>query len=104
MVLDKQTHQTDGKRKMSYVDYGFGSDEYKFAGCHRFQISRFNPDQPDSGNPIPIKDEARIKFSVQGFTCNPQTGKLSTGRILPWFHSVYVRLLFADGMREVLRR
>ncbi|KAI9901979.1 hypothetical protein N3K66_003796 [Trichothecium roseum] len=93
----------------SYVDYAFGSDQYSFAGCHRFSITRpFPPSpttrvEPTQTQPTPPQ-QIRTRISLEGFTCNPQREKQSMPAIGTWFHSRYAKALFANGIQAVLDR
>lgn len=75
----------------SHIDFGFGSDTTKFAGCHRFRVTR-NPG-----------DENVATISFDSAVGNP----LTRTRTLPWglgvFHLVYSDLLFREGVSEILR-
>lgn len=88
----------------SYVDYGFGSDRYSFAGCHRFSIgSIYQEHCHKAGHTQTVSDnkEPRVEIRLQSFTCNPKSKKMSNISILSWFHRLYAKLLFADGMRKI---
>ncbi|KAI9933629.1 hypothetical protein MW887_008102 [Aspergillus wentii] len=84
-LLDK--HISPGGTK-SYVDYGFGSDEFHFAGCHRFQIRR-----------LPASKEVQIE--LHHFRVNPQKNETLWVEYIEWFHHAYAKALFADGMRSL---
>ncbi|KAJ5490239.1 hypothetical protein N7453_011064 [Penicillium expansum] len=81
-------------QQASYVDYGFGSDEFTFAGCHRFQITR----SPRIGA------EPLVQFELQHFRCNPQNNEPSVAEYIAWFHYVYAKSLFGNAVQSVLRR
>ncbi|KNG84306.1 hypothetical protein ANOM_007261 [Aspergillus nomiae NRRL 13137] len=53
-LIDMHISKASGMEP-SYVDYGFGSDRSRFAGCHRVQVTR---------SPQP-------EISLQQFICNP---------------------------------
>ncbi|KAJ6149833.1 hypothetical protein N7471_001032 [Penicillium samsonianum] len=93
-VLDKQISLKTSGQYTSYIDYGFGSDEFQFAGCHRFQITRL---LPTSGKPL-------VQLELQGFHCNPQRNRPSGTTLFRWFHYIYAKLLFANGVQSVLLR
>jgi hypothetical protein len=76
------------------VDYGFGSDNYSFAGCHRFRVTRIQSESNDN--------EAQIEISLEGFHCDPQKNESWMPRIGMIFHSLYARALFANGVQSVL--
>jgi hypothetical protein len=93
-VLDKQIPLEPSEQRPSYVDYGFGSDEFQFAGCHRFQVTRL----------LRANEKPLVQLELQGFYCNPQKNQPSGGKFLEWFHYIYAKLLFANGVQSVLLR
>ncbi|KAJ5970413.1 uncharacterized protein N7479_000331 [Penicillium vulpinum] len=93
-VMDKQIGPASSDQRASYVDYGFGSDEFTFAGCHRFQITR----SPRIGA------EPLVQFELQHFNCNPQKNERTVTGFMIWFHSAYAKLLFANAVQGVLMR
>ncbi|KAE8318428.1 hypothetical protein BDV41DRAFT_376428 [Aspergillus transmontanensis] len=86
-LIDKHISKAPGLGP-SYVDYGFGSDQSRFAGCHRVQVTR----------------SPQTEISLQQFICNPTKNTPSVRGDLEKFHFVYAKLLFADGVRSVLTR
>ena len=84
-LIDMHISKASGMEP-SYVDYGFGSDRSRFAGCHRVQVTR---------SPQP-------EISLQQFICNPTKDTPSVAGYLEKFHFIYAKLLFADGVRSVL--
>ncbi|OJK00081.1 hypothetical protein ASPACDRAFT_42661 [Aspergillus aculeatus ATCC 16872] len=106
MILDKhiaiESEVAEPSRRASWIDYGFGSDESSFAGCHRFQITRIE----DTGGEGPSKTdsttESQVQVELQSFQCNPQKNVPFGSEILKQFHSQYARLLFANGIQSVL--
>lgn len=95
-MLDKQVSINPSEDDVSYVDYGFGSDEFIFAGCHRFQITRLTT-RPGT--------EPQIQMELQSFHCNPQHNKPS----IPYsglrrFHNAYAKALFANGVQSLISR
>lgn len=93
-VMDKQIVPESSDQRASYVDYGFGSDEFTFAGCHRFQITR----SPRIGA------EPLVQFELQHFRCNPQKNEPSVAEYIAWFHYVYAKSLFANAVQCILLR
>ncbi|KGO47589.1 hypothetical protein PEX1_041730 [Penicillium expansum] len=93
-VMDKQIEPESSDQRASYVDYGFGSDEFTFAGCHRFQITR----SPRIGA------EPLVQFELQHFRCNPQKNEPSVAEYIAWFHYVYAKSLFGNAVQSVLLR
>ncbi|KAF9065947.1 hypothetical protein BDP27DRAFT_1331333 [Rhodocollybia butyracea] len=88
--------------------------ESDFGGCHRFSVhrnlhgnSRLDIESSsvtdESGRDSrQVQDEVEIR--LEHFRCNPQTNIDSWAEYITWFHYWYARLLFADGIRSVLRR
>jgi hypothetical protein len=97
-LLDKHVTESPTSQ-MSYVDFGFGSDTYSFAGCHRFSITR-NPASSDTISEVE-QPKAHIRISLEGFTCNPQTNKSPVPEVGKWFHALYARALFANGVQAI---
>ncbi|KAL1893034.1 hypothetical protein Sste5346_006715 [Sporothrix stenoceras] len=80
----------------SYVDFGFGSDEARFAGSHRFRVTR-----------LPAATEttdAQVQIDLEHFRCNPQQNIPSLAERIQWFHFLYAKLLFANGIQAILKR
>ncbi|KAG0645644.1 hypothetical protein D0Z07_8610 [Hyphodiscus hymeniophilus] len=92
IVLDYQiispspTHLDDAPP--SFIEIGFGDDRKRFAGLHRFEVTRSR----DGG--------ATICFS--SFSCNPTVNKAPFPKWIFRFHLFYAQCLFRDGIREVL--
>lgn len=95
VVLDEYIAATPSEQDASYIDYGFGSDESTFAGCHRFQIARL-PAQADA--------EPQVQMELLHFRCNPQENKPSIAEYVKRFHYVYAKALFANGIHSLLTR
>lgn len=103
-MLDKHIAEpSDQDHNSSYVDYGFGSDEFTFAGCHRFQITRLPVSSVDSGSESGI-EEPQVELQLQHFRCNPQRNVPSVAEYAERFHFGYAKALFANGVQSVLRR
>ncbi|CAK7205366.1 hypothetical protein SEUCBS139899_008136 [Sporothrix eucalyptigena] len=102
LLTDKQVN-ANGNAKIpctsSYVDYGFGSDEARFAGCHRFRVTRL----PASG----IKaNDGQIRIDLEHFRCNPKENIPTWAERVPAeaFHYVYEKALFANGIQALMSR
>ncbi|KAJ5177243.1 uncharacterized protein N7482_003120 [Penicillium canariense] len=97
-LLDKHVSESQA-RCSSYVDYGFGSDNYSFAGCHRFSVTRF----PSlSGAPVGAENpKCQIRISLEGFICNPQHDKSWIPELGKRFHALYARALFANAVQAI---
>ncbi|KIH92418.1 hypothetical protein SPBR_03214 [Sporothrix brasiliensis 5110] len=80
----------------SYVDYGFGSDTSRFAGCHRFRVTRLPP--------TPETSDAQIRIDLEHFRCNPRENVPSLAEPIQWFHFLYAKALFANGIQALLKR
>ncbi|EED12352.1 hypothetical protein TSTA_004030 [Talaromyces stipitatus ATCC 10500] len=94
-MLDKYIATNPSEQDASYVDYGFGSDESIFAGCHRFQITRL---------PTQSGAESQVQMELLHFRCNPQKNKPSIAEYIERFHYVYAKALFANGIQYVITR
>ncbi|CAK7232069.1 hypothetical protein SCUCBS95973_008137 [Sporothrix curviconia] len=88
-----------GSEASSYVDYGFGSDEARFAGCHRIKVTRLAP--ADNGERA---DGGQVRIDLEHFRCNPQENKPSWAEKHQTLHYVYAKSLFANGMQALLAR
>jgi hypothetical protein len=91
-MLDKHI-ATNPSDHPSYVDYGFGSDQFIFGGSHRFQITRLAATQAEA--------EPQIQMELQHIRCNPQKNQPSPAEYIERFHYVYAKALFANGIREL---
>ncbi|PYI32749.1 hypothetical protein BP00DRAFT_494390 [Aspergillus indologenus CBS 114.80] len=107
MILDKhiaaESEVTEAGQHASWVDYGFGSDESSFAGCHRFQITRIEGRGKTKDN-TDLTAENKAQVELQSFQCNPQKNVPFGSEVLKQFHYQYARLLFANGIQSVLLR
>jgi hypothetical protein len=105
MLLDKHraepTEKPSGadENANSYVDYGFGSDESRFAGCHRFRVTRL----PPALETLETTD-GQIRIDLEHFRCNPQKNVPSLAERFQWFHFLYAKALFANGIQALLAR
>ncbi|KAK9236535.1 hypothetical protein V1525DRAFT_212026 [Lipomyces kononenkoae] len=102
-ILDKHIAEPSS-HSSSYVDYGFGSDESIFAGCHRFQITRplssINSESGSAGK----QPEPQVQIQLQHFRCNPQKNVPSVAEYIERFHYIYAKMLFANGIQSLLER
>lgn len=94
-LLSKHIAAVPSVEEPSYVDFGFGSDESIFGGCHRFQITRL---------PVSEKEEAQIQIELHHLRCNPQKNQPSWAEYIERFHYVYAKMLFANGVQALLLR
>lgn len=95
----------------SYVDFGFGSDEFTFAGCHRFEITKLAPSNMDSESESEASSgsqgkqpEPQVQIQLQHFRCNPQRNVPSVAEYVQRFHYGYAKALFANGVQSLLER
>ncbi|KAI8623681.1 hypothetical protein F5Y19DRAFT_353073 [Xylariaceae sp. FL1651] len=83
------------KPNHAFAEFIAGSDKSVFAVSQRFEVVR-----EESG---PGHETEWVIITASHILCNPLTGQ----RIIPdWmglFHRIYAKLLFADGILEVLR-
>lgn len=91
-LLDKQISESSDSG-LSYLDYGFGSDNNSFAGCHRFSVNRHHSTS---------EEQSRIRISLEGFTCNPRENKSPASELGKWFHALYARALFANAVQAIV--
>ncbi|KAF3396395.1 hypothetical protein F1880_006614 [Penicillium rolfsii] len=98
-VLDKYVAESSDNQ-MSYVDYGFGSDNDSFAGCHRFSVTR-SPGTSETISGI-AQPKTQIRISLEALTCDPQMDKSPVRERTKWFHALYSRALHANGVQAVL--
>ncbi|KAM0430926.1 hypothetical protein ACHAPT_005560 [Fusarium lateritium] len=92
--LTAQDQLKDGpSRTESYVDFGFGSDRFRFGGVHRFAVVRLRDE----------REQETVQIHCQSMSCNPSVNK----PLRPWwmfeFHKAYADLLFRDGVSEIKR-
>ncbi|KAI0865534.1 hypothetical protein F4860DRAFT_461841 [Xylaria cubensis] len=82
------------KADYAFAEFVAGSDQSVFAVSQRFDVVR----QSDGAN-----DETEsVIITASHLVCNPLTGKNIFPAPLKLFHGIYARLLFADGIREVM--
>jgi hypothetical protein len=98
-VLDKQLFSVDKNliedpATESYVDFGFGSDRFIFAGAHRFSIVRLKQ-KSDGGREL-------VQIHYYSMSCNPTKNQPLKGGFMFWFHEMYGEYLFREGVSEVL--
>jgi hypothetical protein len=91
---DAHARRADTFGQPSYLDLAFGSDNSSFAGVHRFTVHREKESGHDDGDVI------RITFA--SMVCNPIQNKPRFPAILHTFHKFYAKLLFREGVAQVL--
>lgn len=72
---------------------GGPSKTFGLLPSHRFEVTHEN---------IGAEDE-KVKVTLSHVRCDPFSGKPVRG-VIKYFHLLYARLLFADGIREVVQR
>lgn len=72
-----------------------GSEIFELVSSHRFEVtSRENGHEEGGG-----QDVVTVTFSH--VSCNSASGR-SYSTFFRWLHHFYARMLFADGIREIL--
>ena len=96
----------------SYIDFGYGSSRpgSKFAGVHRFSVTRLPPEtvqgsswQTQRQNDWLEDDGGRVRVTFESYTCSPTPGG---GTMMEWgwkYHKKYSRMLFSTGVAAVVR-
>ncbi|KAI1740547.1 hypothetical protein F4680DRAFT_418438 [Xylaria scruposa] len=82
------------KADYAFAEFVAGSDQSVFAVSQRFDVVR----QPDGAN----DGIESVTITASHLVCNPLTGKNIFPVPITLFHRIYARLLFADGIREVM--
>ncbi|KAJ4391116.1 hypothetical protein N0V93_004731 [Gnomoniopsis smithogilvyi] len=72
---------------------GGPSKTFGLLPSHRFEVTRENEGAADE----------MVKVTLSHVRCDPFSGKPVRG-VIKYFHLLYARLLFADGIREVVQR
>lgn len=72
---------------------GGPSKTFGLLPSHRFEVIREREGE----------DDERVRVTLSHVRCDPFTGQPVRG-IIKYFHLLYARLLFADGIREVMRQ
>lgn len=112
ILLDKHIAEPSDYSS-SYVDFGFGSDEFTFAGCHRVEITRLAPFNMDSESESESESnsgsqgkqpEPQVQIQLQHFRCNPQRNVPSVAEYVQRFYYGYAKALFANGVQSLLER
>lgn len=94
-VLDVQTHaQFHSFETESHIDIGFGNDQSRFAGVHRFSVLR-NSEDAES------QDHVILKFSCQVATGSKPNLVASIMQYAGFLHGIYADLLFRESVGEV---
>lgn len=100
MLLDQSNTPVSSSEKPelatgSFVDFAFGDSRGTFSGCHRFEVLRTEG--------VGEKVDGEIKVIFSSIACNPTNEEHKYAGWLHAFHVLYARVLFWDGMREVLK-
>ncbi|KAI0965087.1 hypothetical protein F4678DRAFT_453816 [Xylaria arbuscula] len=78
----------------AFVEFAYGSEWLGLVGTHRFEVSRHDEKQATG-------TEEFVKVTFSCIVCKPKTG-LALSSYLMWFHILYSRFLFSDGIKGVL--
>ena len=109
----------------SFVDFGYGTSKSSFAGNHRFAVRRppdtapaLLPSRPDAAV---LDDDAKmeelqqemaddlgrdeVEIRLEMYYCHPTNPKGVNFLVkkMTWFHILYSRLLFWDGVRRAVK-
>ncbi|KAI1757922.1 hypothetical protein F4782DRAFT_475709 [Xylaria castorea] len=82
------------KPSHAFVEFAWGGEGLGLAGSHRFEVSRHEVKQA-------AETDEFVKITFSCVACRPQTGQPPSSYIL-WFHLLYARILFSDGIKGVL--
>ena len=109
--------------RYSFIDYGYGTSHSSFAGNHRFMIRRPSLSPPPLLSVHPnaaIQDDdslmeelqermadslgqGEVEIRLEMYYCDPSNPKGTWATKVNWFHTLYGRFLFWDGVRRVVR-
>ncbi|KAL3467658.1 hypothetical protein BJX64DRAFT_248270 [Aspergillus heterothallicus] len=85
----------------SFVEYAGRTSGRSLAASHRFELSRgdlMRSKSKDDGD-----GEENVTIVYSHVRSNPRTGGQVYSKLMTAMHVVYAHLLFAEGVREVLR-
>ncbi|KAI0906259.1 hypothetical protein F4824DRAFT_445705 [Ustulina deusta] len=82
------------KPSHAFVEFAWGGERISLVGSHRFEVSRHEVKQA-------AETEEFVKITFSSVACKPETG-LGPSIFIQWFHVLYSRLLFSDGIKGVL--
>ncbi|KAH9897516.1 hypothetical protein F4778DRAFT_238247 [Xylariomycetidae sp. FL2044] len=94
----------------AFVEMAYGGAGLGLVGTHRFEVSRRGRGSDDiersgeggkGGEEGKEREEELVDITFSAVCCRTSTG-LAPPRWLLWFHVLYSRLLFSDGIRGVL--
>ncbi|KAH8156214.1 hypothetical protein CIB48_g12037 [Xylaria polymorpha] len=78
----------------AFVEFAYGGEGIGLVGSHRFEVSRQEVKQA-------AETEEFVKITFSAVVCKQKTG-LAPSSFALWFHVLYSRFLFSDGIRGVL--
>ncbi|OJJ66090.1 hypothetical protein ASPBRDRAFT_201195 [Aspergillus brasiliensis CBS 101740] len=84
------------RSRVVFAEFAGGSDRSNLAYTHRFEVRRQLAQDGEQ------EREASVDISFSSVVVDPLDGRPLPGPVA-WFHVVYSKFLFADGIREVLR-
>ncbi|KAI1196399.1 hypothetical protein F5X97DRAFT_305431 [Nemania serpens] len=79
----------------AFIEFAYGGEGLGLVGSHRFEVSRKEVKQA-------MGTEEFVKITFSGVVCKPKPGLGPSNSLLLWFHILYSRFLFSDGIRGVL--
>ncbi|KAI1157456.1 hypothetical protein F5B18DRAFT_645022 [Nemania serpens] len=88
-------HVRHPKPPHAFIEFAFGGERLGLVGSHRFEVSRQEVKQATG-----TEDFVKITFS--SVVCEPKNGLGPSNKLLLWFHVLYSRFLFSDGVRGIL--
>ncbi|KAI3332138.1 hypothetical protein HD806DRAFT_518941 [Xylariaceae sp. AK1471] len=93
-----QKHSSAPSHRSDHVfaEFVAGSDKSAFAVSQRFEIARQQSGTNDETNEC-------VTITASHLLCNPLGGRSVFPGWMRGFHGLYARLLFADGIREVMK-
>ncbi|KAL2835679.1 hypothetical protein BJY01DRAFT_223217 [Aspergillus pseudoustus] len=85
----------------SFVEFAGRTSGRSLAASHRFEVSR--DDEPWANGCATTTGEKHVTIVYSHVRSNPRTGGQVYSRLMTAMHVCYAHLLFANGVREVLR-
>lgn len=91
--------KSPGTATQSYIDYAFGSEDGMVAGVHRFSVFR---DASSSSRVNDDEENVTIEFTCAAHS--PKANELFQSKLVSVFHIWYAKVLFREGVTEVLKQ
>ncbi|KAI5460872.1 hypothetical protein BGZ63DRAFT_358057 [Mariannaea sp. PMI_226] len=89
-----QSSLSSGTPTESFIDFGFGSNQFIFAGAHRFSVVR-SAEKSANGREL-------VQIHCYSTSCNPTEDKPLGPGFMYTFHAIYNSFLFREGVAMVL--